>query len=369
MKYRIKNSILSQIKESYATGDKNILNDIEIDCSEGINLVSFSKIAIEAFNSIDYTIIQDYPHSTCLQESIIKFWDKYTNTKLDYNNITLYDGSIGALFLINKLFIENGDKVLGLSPQFPEYGADVFMCGGIFNTYKLNPKNNYKFIVDEFLDLINDDLKLIYIDNPNNPTGQIINLDDIKKIVDLAYTKNIVVLIDEAYGDYMNPKNSAINLIYKYENLVVSKTFSKAYGLAGLRGGYSIQNKNLTNIMNNVHTPYEMGSITRYISSKVIFDYEFLLKMQNSNKKIKEKLIKNYKNLSISETGQTTSIMLVTHKNKDIDLQKEFSKLKISVISCSSFNSLNKNSIRFRLPSSIYLNRLIEAFSIIDDID
>ena len=267
------------------------------------------------------------------------------------------------------MFIENGDKVLGLSPQFPEYGADVFMCGGIFNTYKLNPKNNYKFIVDEFLDLINDDLKLIYIDNPNNPTGQIINLDEIKKIVDLAYTKNIVVLIDEAYGDYMNPKNSAINLIYKYENLVVSKTFSKAYGLAGLRGGYSIQNKNLTNIMNNVHTPYEMGSITRYISSKVIFDYEFLLKMQNSNKKIKEKFIKNYKNLSISETGQTTSIMLVTHKNKDIDLQKEFSKLKISVISCSSFNSLNKNSIRFRLPSSIYLNILIEAFSIIDDID
>ena len=369
MEYRIKKSISSQIKESYATGTQDNSKNIEIDCSEGINLVSFSNIAIDAFNSIDYTIMQDYPRSTSLQKSIIEFWDKYANIKLNYNNITLYDGSIGALFLTNKLFIENDDKVLGLAPQFPEYGMDVIMCGGVFTTYKLNPENNYKFIADEFINLITDDLKLIYIDNPNNPTGQVIKLEDIKKIVKFAHTKNIVVLIDEAYGDYMNPKNSAINLIPNSENLIVSKTFSKAYGLAGLRGGYSIQNENLTNIMSNVNTPYEMGSITRFISSKVILDYDFLLKMQKYNAQIKKALIQNYKNLSISETGETTSIMLITHKNKSIDLEKEFAKLKIGVISCSSFESLQKNSVRFRLPSPVYLQRLINAFSIIDNIE
>lgn len=368
MKYRIKKSIASQIKESYASGDEVKLSDIEIDCSEGINLVSFSNIAINAFNSIDYTIMQDYPRSTALQKSIIKFWKKYASIKINYDNITLYDGSIGALFLTNKLFIEPNDRVLGLAPQFPEYGMDVIMCSGIFNTYKLKPENNYKFIVDEFINLITNDLKLIYIDNPNNPTGQIIPLYDIEKVVKAAYDKNIVVLIDEAYGDYMDTNNSAINLIPKYENLIVSKTFSKAYGLAGLRGGYSIQNENLTKIMRNVNTPYEMGSITRFVASKVINDYDFLDKMKRYNYKIKKQLIKDYKNLNISETGDTTSIMLVTHKNKNFDLAKEFAKLKIGVISCDSFESLGKNSVRFRLPSPKYLSRLIEAFNIIDNL-
>ena len=302
------------------------------------------------------------------KKSIIDFWKKYTDTEINYDNIVLCDGSIGALFLINKLFIENNDKVLGLAPQFPEYKMDVTMSGGIFESYKLKPKNNYKFIASEFIDLINDDLKLIYLDNPNNPTGQIIPLEAIEKVLKVALDKNIVVIVDEAYGDYMNENNSAVNLIPKYENLIVTKTFSKAYGLAGLRGGYIIQNEDLTKAMKNINTPYEMSSITRVIASKVVSDHDFLEKMRKTNSEMKSQLIKEYKNLNICDNGTTVSIMMVTHKNKDIDLEKEFAKLKIGVISCASFESVDKNSVRFRLPSPKYLSRIIEAFNIIDNL-
>ena len=225
---------------------------------------------------------------------------------------------------------------------------DVTMSGGIFESYKLKPENNYKFIASEFIDLINDDLKLIYLDNPNNPTGQIIPLEAIEKVLKSALGKNIVVIVDEAYGDYMNENNSAVNLVPKYENLIVTKTFSKAYGLAGLRGGYIIQNEDLTKAMKNINTPYEMSSITRVIASKVVSDHDFLEKMRKTNSEMKFQLIKEYKNLNI--------------------LEKEFAKLKIGVISCASFESVDKNSVRFRLPSPKYLSRIIEAFNIIDNL-
>lgn len=369
MEYRIKKSIASQIKETYAIEGEDAFNNIDIDCAEGINIVSFSDAAIDAFNSIDYTIMKDYPHSLTVKKAIADFWEKYTDTKINDDNIVLCDGSIAALFLINKLFIENGDKVLGLAPQFPEYGTDVEMVGGVFDTYTLKPENNYKFIADEFIDMITDDLKLIYLDNPNNPTGQIMPIEDIEKVLKAAYDKNVVVLVDEAYGDYMDSKNSAVTLVPKYENLIVTKTFSKAYGLAGLRGGYIVQNENLTKAMKNINTPYEMTSVTRAVAAKVVGDYDFLVEMRKANAEMKSKIVKDYKNLSISENGDTVSIMMVTHKNKDIDLEKEFAKLKIGVISCASFKSIGKNSIRFRFPSPKYLPRLIEAFEIIDNIE
>lgn len=369
MEYKIKKSIASHIKESYSIEGEEAFANIDIDCAEGINTVSFSDKAIDAFNSLDYTIMKDYPHSLTVKASIIDYWKKYTYTEINNDNIILCDGSIASLFLINKLFIENGDKVLGLAPQFPEYGVDVEMMGGIFESYKLKPENNYKFIASEFIDLINDDLKLIYLDNPNNPTGQIIPISDIESILKVALNKNIVVIVDEAYGDYMEENNSAITLIPKYENLIVTKTFSKAYGLAGLRGGYIVQNEDLTKAMKNINTPYEMNSITRAIAANVVSDHNFLKEMRKANVKMKSQLIKDYKNLSIGENGSTVSIMMVTHKNTDIDLEKEFAKFKIGVVPCSPFESLDKNSIRFRLPSPKHLPRLIEAFNSIDNIE
>lgn len=369
MEYKIKKSIASQIKETYAIEGEDAFKNIEVDCSEGINTVSFSKLAIEAFDSIDYTIMKDYPHSLKPKKAIIEFWKEYTNTKITNDNIILCDGSIAALFLINKLFIEKGDKVLGVAPQFPEYGADVAAIGGIFDTYTLKPENNYKFMANEFIAMIDDNLKLIYLDNPNNPTGQIIPLDDIEKILKAAMEKNIVVLVDEAYGDYMSCDNSSVTLIPKYENLIVTKTFSKAYGLAGLRGGYIVQNQNLTKAMKNINTPYDMSAVTRAVVSKVVSDYDFLVEMRKTNALMKKELVKDYKNLSISENGDTVSIMMITHKNKNLDLANEFAKLKIGVISCESFKSLGKNSVRFRLPSPKYLSRLKNAFEAIDNIN
>lgn len=369
MHFKINSSIASQISQSYAIEGEDSFKNIDIDCAEGINIVSFSDKAIDAFNSIDYTIMKDYPHSLDIKKSIIKFWKEYTNVDLTNDNIILSDGSIASIYLVNRLFLEKGDKVLGLAPQFPEFKTDTLMYGCDFTSYVLKEENNYKFLVDEFIQLIDDDFKIIYIDNPNNPTGQIIPINEIERILKVAYDKDIVVIIDEAYGDYMDSKNSSISLTSRFENLIVLKTFSKGYGLAGLRGGYTVLNENLSTAIKKITTPYNMTSVTRAVASKVIDDYKFLEDLRDINASMKKQLIKPYKNLSIAENGETVSIMMITHKNKNLDLKKEFEKLKIAVISGGNFDSIGKNSVRFRLPSPKFLPQLINAFEIIDNIE
>ena len=261
MIFNINGSIKSQLKQSYAQEGEDYMEDIEIDCSEGINTICFSDVAIEAFNNIEYTIMRDYPHSLSVKESVIDFWGEHINANLEVDNIFLCDGSVNGLYFINRLFLEKDDVVLGYSPQFPEYETDVKMYGAKYKSYKLKEENNYRFIIDEFLPYINGDEKIIYIDNPNNPTGQVIELENIEKISKIALENNVVVVVDEAYGDYMDIENSAIKLCEKYENLMVVRTFSKGYGLAGLRSGYIVMNKDLCSQLNKITNPYSMSAL------------------------------------------------------------------------------------------------------------
>ena len=83
-------------------------------------------------------------------------------------------------------------------------------------------------------------MNVIYLDNPNNPTGKIIPLEEIEEVVKKAAELDIAVIVDEVYGDFMSKENSSISLINQYDNLLIVRSFSKGFGLAGLRIGYVI---------------------------------------------------------------------------------------------------------------------------------
>src|SRR5699024_4459156 len=113
--------------------------------------------------------------------------------------------------------------------------------GGIYCDAPLSAENKYLFESFSIIfKLQQADYKLLYLDNPNNPTGQIIPIEEIEFIVKKAAENSTCVIVDEAYGDYMDQQSSAISLVHKYENLFVVRTFSKAYGLAGMRIGYVV---------------------------------------------------------------------------------------------------------------------------------
>ena len=147
------------------------------------------------------------------------------------------------LFNINAMFLSPGKIVVGYSPQFSSYVDDLYYRGAKYYAFKLEQKYNFKMDIDEFIEYINrisKQISLIYIDNPNNPTGQIFTLEDIEKLAIVSKNKNAALIIDEAYGDFMLLENSSIPLVLKYDNVIVTKTMSKGLGLAGMRLGYMV---------------------------------------------------------------------------------------------------------------------------------
>ena len=126
---------------------------------------------------------------------------------------------------INKFVIREGSKVLGYALQFSEYITEVRVMGGFYEYMSLKKEEDFEFNYDEFIEKINDSYTLVYIDNPNNPTGQVISLDVIEEVTKKALEEEVIVVVDEAYGDFMDIKNSAVNL--EYPNLIVVRSFSK----------------------------------------------------------------------------------------------------------------------------------------------
>ncbi|WP_434796760.1 pyridoxal phosphate-dependent aminotransferase [Terrisporobacter vanillatitrophus] len=362
MNYKINKYVMEETFLSYAKEED--LSQTYIDCYDGINNITFSSNVKDAFNKLNYSTLKNYPRGNHLKESIKNYWS--SKIDLNFNNIILTEGSINGIYLSNKLFLKPNDNVLGCTPQFPEYAMDVKMHGGNFNYYTLKEENNHLFNEDEFIKLINNTYKLIYLDNPNNPTGQIISLKQIEKIIKVAKNHDIVVVVDEAYGDYMNTENSATNLINKYDNVIILKTFSKFFALAGTRAGYMIVPNNLYDLINKISNPYCINEIGRQMASIALNDNNFIKETLYINKKIKSYFFKSWKNLIISHTDKTVSIFLLHHKNPSINLEKEFAKFNIDVVNGCAYIDLGENYARLRIPKEKDLEKVLLAFEYID---
>ena len=367
---KIRKQLLEQNKISYAM-DQIKLPEGGIDCSEGCNPYGFPPECAEVFRNFDPARLGPYPHSQALYDAIHEFWKDQIDVERD--NILLTDGSINALYIINNIFDTHNSVVLGISPQFTDYYMHAEMIGIDYAPYQLKREFNYKFDSYEFMAMhfIADkyahasvpgkSYNFIYIDNPNNPTGQCIDIADIEKIVAGALKKDITVIIDEAYGDFMPKKNSAVQLFAEYPNLAVVRTLSKAYGLAGMRVGYIIAHKDLIGYMNKMVNPYMVGELSREVAAEALSHPEFIRQSKKEFAAMKRRIrralgcSKDYPGgssgrLHMAETLDTNSLLLLYHDDKNINLQQEFYKRGVLVIDGYDFKGLDSTFARVRLP-------------------
>lgn len=179
--------------------------------------------------------------------------------KANLDQIFVGNGSDEVIDLAFRIFCEPGkDKALTFSPTYGMYDVSA----GINNIELIKQPLLADFQINlnqlqPYLEM--DDVKLIFICSPNNPTGNIINKDD---IIYILKNFNGVVIIDEAYIDF-STKESFISEIKNYPNLIVSQTFSKAWGLAGARVGTAYANSNIVDLYNKVKPPYNVSSLNQ----------------------------------------------------------------------------------------------------------
>ncbi len=341
-------------KESYLIEESKIRQRVKLDCSLGINHFGVSEKVLVAAREYDWSKVFDYPDPTYedLKKTICAFWSGYTELKIEQVRIGF--GAAAILDGLNRIFIEPGSKVLGYSPQWPDYAEWVEIRGGKYESVKLKPEESFKFDVERLVAGISEEHCIIFIDNPNNPTGQVIGLGEIEEIVKRAKRKDVAVVVDEAYGDYMEKKDSAIGLTDRYQNLVVVRSFSKGLGLGGMRVGYGILSSELNKYYDRINIPLSVSSISTYLAQIVLADEDFIHGCWTMVKSEKSRLISRLreKGYSISETYDSCPIFLLSGADRSVDLRDELLKKGILTVSGGDYRDLESNYVRVNIPRS-----------------
>ena len=230
------------------------------------------------------------------------------NFKLDPSRIILGAGSDQIFELICKLFLKKNDEVI-----IPKNSFIIYRIYSKINGAKVvyAKEKNYTVSVDEILSSVTKKTKIVFLANPNNPTGTYINKNNLIKLRK-KLRNNILLVIDDAYSEYVNKKDylSGLELFSKSKNVFVTRTFSKAYGLAGLRVGWGYASKEIINNINKIKPPFNVSKPALSAAAASINDKVWLKKELKHVRKWSKIFFKIFKEINI-ETNETTGNFLL----------------------------------------------------------
>ena len=229
--------------------------------------------------------------------------------KLDLNRIILGSGSDQILELICKAFLGKGDEVI-----VPKYSFLIYRLYSQMNGAKIlySKENNFTISVDDILKKVTKKTKIVFLANPNNPTSTYI---DKKKLLFLRkkLRSNILLVVDDAYFEYVKQKDysSGLQLFSSFKNVIVTRTFSKIYGLAGLRVGWGYGSKEIINSLNQYKPPFNINSPALSAAEAAIKDNAWLKKEIKHVNKWNDKFYKEFKKLNIATNKSFTNFLLI----------------------------------------------------------
>jgi len=241
--------------------DSNFLNEVFLEALDGVDLRLYDPKAMVELREALGVYVRVPPE--CL---------------------VVGSGSEQLVDFIVKFFLEKGDNGISIEPSFFMYEKRVWLSGATLLTVPL--KKNLFLDVEGILEKVTQKTKLIFVCSPNNPTGNQFGWNEIKKLADESPA---IVVVDEAYaefGDY-----SLCPLAVNEKNVVVVRTFSKAFGLAGLRFGYAVAHKGLASVFSEI-IPYTVSTITARYVQKLLGKIEVVQKWIDMVKEERERLAK-----------------------------------------------------------------------------
>lgn len=224
--------------------------------------------------------------------------------------ILVGNGLDGVFTMLGRAFLAPGDEVIAAELTFSVYEETTVIAGA--TPVPVPMRKDFSCDTEGFISAVTEKTRMICFCNPNNPTGTAAGMDEITKMLD-AVPRNVIFLLDEAYIDFADdPAASGIKLLEKYPNLMVCRTFSKIYGLAGLRVGYIAADPELLRYMYKVREPYCVSVLSEAAAVGVLKDKEYLEESRRMTIAEREKLCSYFR-----ETGtafipsQANFIMLV----------------------------------------------------------
>ncbi len=326
-------------------------NYLRLDFNE--NTVGCSPSVIKTFKSINFEKLAVYPQYNELKKAIADYCN------VNPEEVIVTNGTDEAIKSVFEIYLEKGKNEVVL--PVPTYAMFRFYAQLNEAFIKEIPYNNdLSFPAKSIIDSIGNKTKIIVLVTPNNPTGTSINEKNIIKIIKNAQKYEAIVLIDEAYFQFYG--RTSVPLIKKYDNLFVIQTFSKAFGLAGLRLGYIVSNKDNISVIRKALSPYSVNNAAVICAIAALKDLNYIKRYVQEVKRSKKILCNALDSLQIKYYPSDANFVLLNIGSKaDYFCQKM--REKGILVRNRSNDVLLDGCVRITLGTNKQTRKLISAIS------
>lgn len=269
------------------------------------NRLGCSELAIKA--AVDsHKYIMNYPDPSCsgLRNKLAELYN------IKPQNVIAGSGSEGIMSLITRTFFLDHEEAITADATFIGFIVLANSRGIRLNRVPLTP--DYRFDLDAIADTINPYTKIIYLANPNNPTGTYFTKSEFESFMSRV-PENVLVILDEAYFEFAcDLEDYPDSMQYRFDNVITLRTFSKAYGLAGFRIGYGFAHEDLIHNLMKVKLPFEPSTPAQAAGIAALDDRDFLLKTQEMVKKGREYMYQIFEKLDYNYVkSSANSVMMI----------------------------------------------------------
>ena len=241
------------------------------------------------------------PYSKNLREALGKFLD------LSEVNIFAGNGSDEIIDLLIRLFVNPDESVLVIEPTYGMYKVAAETAGVGVQSCSLN--DEFQIDVPSVLDSVTPKTKIIFCCSPNNPTGNLLRTEDIEE---LCKKFKGIVIVDEAYIEFAS-KESLSKRVADFENLVILRTFSKIWGLAGIRVGYAIANEKVIQYLDKIKAPYNINRISSALAIKALAEKDTVAEFKDTILKERKRMEKHLTEMGLTVFPSDANFLLVKY--------------------------------------------------------
>ncbi len=333
--------------------EKGIKDIVKLASNE--NPLGPSPMAVEAIKSY-LSNINRYPDGSgfYLKNKLSRFFN------LSADTFILGNGSNELIDIAVRTFCDKNNNIIAPFPSFVAYYLAAEQLG---IPLKISGLKDYRIDLDLMAGLIDDDTKVVFVSNPNNPTGAYLPAAAIKEFTGNV-RDDILIIIDEAYVEYLGESILDVLSLYESQNVLVLRTFSKVYGLAGIRIGYGIGCKELIDLMDRVREPFNVSSIAMVAAKAALDDINYVKNVVDTNESEKTYLYNAFKKLNIDFVETGANFILIGLKNKKaVEVYKELLNKGVIVRSMDRFGY--ENMIRVTIGTHIENLKLVEGLSLL----
>ncbi len=289
-----------------------------IDCLLGCGQWGVSPLARSALAAMDAEALAAYPeqfHDRLLRPAIL---ERFRGLGLRGDQIFFGHGSFNLLERAIHKLLQPG-RMLGLGPQFGEIPFEWRLAGGSYEPLPLEPPG-YDLPLEAFERALRaEPTSVVYVDNPNNPLGKQFPRHELERLATACARTGTILLVDEALGDFVDDAESCARLAASHENVIVTRSFSKALGLAAERVGYAFFSAPLAEYYRLVDVPFEPGLVAATLARETLKDHAYLAHVRRESAAAKAEIASACRDagLAVLPSHPAVSILTVQSPSRD----------------------------------------------------